>query len=83
LLRLDNHACPEGLDARIDLRGWLQSFGLEQYEAAFREHAIDETVLPNLTAKDLKDLGVRIVGHRRRLLAPDGLLSGSERDTNR
>ena len=29
---------------------------------------IDETVLPNLTAEDLKDLGVGIVGHRRKLL---------------
>src|SRR5262245_60212713 len=27
------------------------------------------TVLPELTAEDLKDLGVRLVGHRRRLLA--------------
>ena len=27
-----------------------------------------EAVLPNLTAEDLKDLGVTIVGHRRRLL---------------
>ena len=30
--------------------------------------SIDETVLPNLTAEDLKDLGVSIVGHRRKLL---------------
>src|SRR5262249_40335501 len=35
---------------------------------AFRENEIDETVLPTLTADDLKDLGVGIVGHRRKLL---------------
>jgi hypothetical protein len=52
----------------MDLRGWLQSLGLDRYEAAFRENEIDETVLPNLTAEDLKDLGVGIVGHRRKLL---------------
>jgi class 3 adenylate cyclase/predicted ATPase len=52
----------------MDLGGWLRSLGLEQYEAAFRENAIDDTVLPTLTAEDLKDLGVRIVGHRRKLL---------------
>src|SRR6516164_8746377 len=52
----------------MDLGGWLRSLGLEQYEAAFRENAIDDTVLPNLTAEDLKDLGVGIVGHRRKLL---------------
>ena len=52
----------------IDLAGWLRSLGLEQYEAAFRENAIDDTVLLNLTAEDLKDLGVGLVGHRRKLL---------------
>jgi class 3 adenylate cyclase len=52
----------------MDLGGWLRSLGLEQYEAAFRENAIDDTVLPSLTAEDLKDLGVGIVGHRRKLL---------------
>ena len=29
---------------------------------------IDETILPNLTADDLKDLGVGVVGHRRKIL---------------
>ena len=52
----------------MDLGGWLRSLGLERYEAAFRENEIDETVLPSLTAEDLKDLGVGIVGHRRKLL---------------
>jgi hypothetical protein len=52
----------------MDLGGWLRSLGLGQYEAAFRENAIDDTVLPSLTAEDLKDLGVNIVGHRRKLL---------------
>ena len=52
----------------MDLGGWLRSLGLERYEAAFRENEIDETVLPTVTAEDLKDLGVDIVGHRRKLL---------------
>ena len=52
----------------MDVGGWLRSLGLERYEAAFRENEIDETVLPSLTAEDLKDLGVGIVGHRRKLL---------------
>src|SRR6476620_11864972 len=54
--------------AIMDVAGWLRSLGLEQYEEAFRENAIDDTVLPRLTAEDLKDLGVRVVGHRRKLL---------------
>jgi class 3 adenylate cyclase len=52
----------------MDLRDWLRSLGLERYEVAFRENEIDDTVLPSLTAEDLKDLGVGIVGHRRKLL---------------
>src|SRR5450755_1358035 len=52
----------------MDLRDGLRSLGLERYEVAFRENEIDETVLPSLTAEDLKDLGVGIVGHRRKLL---------------
>ena len=52
----------------MDLGGWLRSLGLERYEASFRENEIDDTVLPNLTAEDLKDLGVGVVGHRRKLL---------------
>ncbi len=42
----------------MDIGGWLRSLGLEQYEAAFRDNAINENVLPKLTAEDLKDLGV-------------------------
>src|SRR5713101_2258396 len=52
----------------MDVRGWLRRLGLEQYEASFRENKIDDTVLPSLTAEDLKDLGVGSVGHRRKLL---------------
>src|SRR5262245_9836947 len=52
----------------MDVGVWLRRLGLEQYEAAFRENAISERVLPNLTAEDLKDLGVGMVGHRRILL---------------
>ena len=52
----------------MDLAVWLRSLGLEQYEAAFRENAITEKLLPSLTAEDLKDLGVSVVGHRRALL---------------
>ncbi len=52
----------------MDVGGWLRRLGLEQYEATFRENNVDETVLPSLTAEDLKDLGVGFVGDRRKLL---------------
>ena len=52
----------------MDIVVWLRSLGLGKYEAAFRENEIDETVLPGLTAEDLKELGVTALGHRRKLL---------------
>ena len=52
----------------MDIAAWLQGLGLERYAPAFRENEIDERVLASLTAEDLKDLGVTLVGHRRRLL---------------
>ena len=52
----------------MDLGSWLRNLGLERYEAAFRKNEINDTLLPSLTAEDLKDLGVDIVGHRRTLL---------------
>src|SRR5215471_15920464 len=47
---------------------WLRSLGLGRYEQAFRENRIESEVLPSLTVEDLKDLGVTLVGDRRRLL---------------
>jgi hypothetical protein len=44
----------------MDIGVWLRSLGLERGEAAFRENEIDDTVLPTVTAKNLKDLGVRL-----------------------
>ena len=55
----------------MDVGAWLQSLGMERYEKVFRENAVDEDVLPNLSADDLKELGITSVGHRRKLL--DGL----------
>ena len=53
----------------IEITNWLQGLGLEQYASAFHDNAIDAEVLRELTADDLKDLGISLVGHRRKLLA--------------
>jgi SAM domain (Sterile alpha motif) len=50
----------------MDVVIWLRSLGLGKYEAAFRENEIDETVLPDLTVEDLKELGVMHKTRRRR-----------------
>src|SRR5262245_27620169 len=52
----------------MDISAWLCGLDLERYEPAFRENAINEAILPKLTAEDLRDLGVTAVGHRRILL---------------
>jgi hypothetical protein len=58
----------------LDIDSWLRSLGLGQYEVAFRENEIDEAVLPNLTAEDLRELGGTALGHRRKLLDAIGAL---------
>jgi class 3 adenylate cyclase/predicted ATPase len=57
------------VEKSVDIAAWLHGLGLQQYEQAFCDNAIDAAVLPELTAEDLKDLGVSLVGHRRKLLA--------------
>src|SRR5215471_14171364 len=66
-------------EASMDIAAWLNGLGLGQYEQAFRDNEIDERVLPSLTADDLKDLGVNLVGHRRRLLDAIAALGTAER----
>jgi predicted ATPase/class 3 adenylate cyclase len=66
----------------MDISAWLRGLGLERYEQAFRENAIDEAILPKLTAEDFRDLGVTAVGHRRILLdAIAALRAETFRDT--
>ena len=50
-----------------DIAAWLRELGLDRYEAAFRDNAIDAEVLPDLTDADLQKLGV-LLGHRKKLL---------------
>ena len=52
----------------MNVAEWLRGLGLEHYVTAFRENEIGERVLPSLTADDLKELGVNLIGHRRLLL---------------
>ena len=63
----------------MDIGVWLRGLGLERYEAAFRDNEIDWEALPKLTADDLKDLGVVLGSHRRRLLAAIAALRTDDR----
>ena len=66
----------------MDVGSWLRSLSLGQYEANFRDNKIDADVLPQLTADDLKDIGVSAVGDRRRLLAAIAALSSPTPSVN-
>lgn len=55
--------------AELDIEAWLAGLGLGQYAVRFQENDIDGSILAELTADDLRDIGVASVGHRRRLLS--------------
>jgi class 3 adenylate cyclase len=59
----------------MDVRAWLGSLGLDQYETVFREHRIEADVLPELTDQHLRDMGVPL-GHRLRMLRAVRQLTG-------
>ena len=55
------------MGSAVDIGIWLRGLGLERYEPAFRDNAIDAEVLLELTEPDLEKLGV-LLGHRKRML---------------
>jgi class 3 adenylate cyclase len=61
----------------MDVGVWLRQLGLGQYEAAFRENAIEADVLPELTEAHLEKLGLPL-GHRVRLLKAIAKLGAPE-----
>lgn len=53
----------------MDTGAWLRELGLGQYEQAFRANDVDAEVLAELTADDLRELGIVSIGHRRLLMS--------------
>ena len=51
----------------MDVATWLHSLGMQQYEEAFRDNAIELEVLPELSEADLEKIGV-LLGHRKIML---------------
>jgi class 3 adenylate cyclase/predicted ATPase len=60
----------------MDVAEWLRRLGLERYSVGFHDNEIDWEALPKLTAEDLKDLGVVLGTHRRKLLEAIPALQG-------
>src|SRR3989442_11437856 len=61
----------------MDVGGWLRDLGLERYEPAFIENAIDGDVLPELTEGDLKKLGIPLGDRKRLIRAIKAMAAGS------
>ncbi len=66
----------------MDVGEWLRGIGLGHYEAAFRDNDIDCELLASLTADDLKDIGITIVGHRRKILTAIAQLAPAAADSS-
>jgi class 3 adenylate cyclase/predicted ATPase len=61
----------------MDIGSWLRDLGLAQYEALFRDNAIDDEILRDMDDGDLEKLGLPL-GHRKRLLkAIAAIVSGA------
>lgn len=65
----------------MTLRDWLKSLDLEGYAEAFEANDIDLAVATELTAEDLRELGVTSIGHRRKLLSAIAALAGKPSET--
>lgn len=52
----------------LHIDAWLHGIGLAQYGELFRSNDIDGAMLRQLSADDLKELGVASLGHRKKLL---------------
>lgn len=60
------------------VKEWLASLGLSEYADRFAERRIDFSILRDLTDEDLKEeLGVMLLGDRRRLLRAIAQLAGA------
>ena len=65
-----------------EVTAWLEELGLGQYAISFEENELDLDQLVDLSNEDLKDLGVTIMGHRKKLFrAIDALQDSPAQET--
>ena len=61
----------------MDVADWLRALGLEQYEAAFRENAVDAETIARSDRRRPQGTRVTSIGHRRQLLEAIATLAHS------
>ena len=59
----------------LQLADWLAGMNMQYYESVFQANDIGVALLPQITADDLRDIGITSVGHRRLLLQAIGKLN--------
>ena len=59
-----------------EVTAWLEELGLGQYATSFEENELDLDQLVDLSNEDMKDLGVTIMGHRKKLQRAINALQG-------
>jgi class 3 adenylate cyclase len=62
---------------------WLEKLGLGQYTQSFAENDIDFAILVDLTDQDLEKIGIKSLGHRRRILGAIAELRNGGKVTQR
>jgi SAM domain (Sterile alpha motif) len=60
---------------------WLKQLGMHEYIQHFVENDIEFAILDNLTDQDLEKIGVRSLGHRRKVLHAIADLQGVEKNS--
>ena len=58
----------------MNVAAWLRELGLGEYIQAFQDNDVDGETLRRLTERDLAEIGVKSIGHRRKLWAEIGRL---------
>eukprot|EP00051_Salpingoeca_urceolata_P027871 m.483658 g.483658 ORF g.483658 m.483658 type:complete len:712 (+) comp23031_c0_seq1:111-2246(+) len=60
---------PGGQWSVSDVGDWLASIELKEYSGTFKKNKIDGAALLALTTEDLQELGVGVLGHRKKMMA--------------
>ena len=61
----------------MDVAEWLNSLDMGQYIGAFAAEGIDLSVVGALSDQGLKDIGVALIGHRRKIMAATAAALGA------
>jgi hypothetical protein len=66
----------------MDIIKWLKDLGVPQYAEKFAAASIDLSVVSSLSDQDLKDLGVALMGQRRKIMAAAAEIKLAEKPGN-